>query len=231
MPISAQEGVTLVQTVINALTNQTFWVALEAIAVVVTVGYGIKQYLEMRSAREERDRPYVIVDFEVTGWLIDVAVSNIGAGAAKDVTFAFNPELVASDDRNLSESFWLFKEGAGFLPPGKKISTLFDASNQYFASGKPLLFDLHISYKDIRSKAWATSMKLDLSMYKGRLFVQRKGVHEIAETMEKLEQRVQSALAPLGRGILVLTQEDVDKHWEVVRQRREQEREGSDGEP
>lgn len=221
----------MAQHVIGILSNQTFWVALEAIAVVGTVVYGIKQYLEMRSAREEQERPYVIVDFEVVDWLIDVVVSNIGAGAAKDVTFAFNPELVASDDRNLSESFWLFKEGAGFLAPGKKVSTLFDASNQYFASGKPFLFDVHISYKDIRGKAWGTSMKLDLSMYKGRLFVQRKGVHEIAESMQKLEQRVQSALAPLGRGILVLTEEDVDKHWEVVRQRQEQEREGSDGEP
>ena len=219
------------QTVIDVLTNQTFWVALEAIAVVLTVGYGIRQYLEMRSARQGQERPYVIVDFEVAGWLIDVAVSNIGAGAAKDVTFAFNPELVASEDRNLSESFWLFKEGAAFLPPGKKISTLFDGSNQYYGSGKPLVFDVRISYKDMGGKAWATSMKLDLSMYKGRLYVQRKGVHDIAEIMQKLERRVESAMAPVGRGILVMTQEEIDKHWEAIRQRQEQEQQGEDREP
>lgn len=213
-------------TVIDIL--QTFWVAVEAIAVAATLLYAVRQFREMRQAREVQERPYIIVDFELADWLIDVAVSNIGAGAAKDVKFAFNPELVASDGRNLSESFWLFKEGAAFLPSGKKIPTLFDASNQYFGSGKPLVFEVDISYKDMGGKAWTTSMKLDLSMYKGRLFVQRKGIDDIAKSMQKLEAQIEKALAPFGRGILFKTQKDVDDQWEAIEQRRQEEERSED---
>lgn len=212
----------LVQTVAGVLTNQTTWVALEALAVVFTVFYAIKQYQDTRSARKEQERPYVIVDFEIADWLIDVAVLNIGAGAATDVKFSFNPELITSDDRNLSQSFWLFKEGAAFLPSGKRIATLFDASNQYFASRKPLAFQVDVSYKDTRGAAWATSMKLDLSMYKGRLYVQHKGIDDIVKTLEKLEQHIQKAIAPFGRGILVRSQQDIDDQWQEIRERQEE---------
>jgi hypothetical protein len=207
-------------TMIEILRDQTFWVAVEAIAVAVTAGYAIVQYRHMRESRRAQERPYVIVDFEVADWLIDVAVSNIGAGAAKDVRFAFEPALVTSDDNNLSESFWLFKEGAAFLPSGKTISTLFDVSHQYIESGKPLVFQVDISYKDMGDKDWDTSMRLDLAMYKGRRSIRRKGLDDIAKSMEKLEREISKAIAPFGRGILVKTQEEINEQWEAVQQGR-----------
>jgi hypothetical protein len=223
-----EEGVG-VETLFDMLTNQTTWVALEAIAVVVTVGYAFLQYREMRDVRKAQERPYVIVDFDVADWLIDVAAVNIGAGAATDVKFSFKPELIDSDNRNLSQSFWLFKEGAAFLPSGKRIATLFDGANRYFGSGKPLRFQVDISYRDTQGDPWATSMTLDLSMYKGRLYVQRKGIEDVAEALEKLEKHIRKAIAPFGQGILIKTEQEISDQLEAIRQGNKEEAEAQEG--
>jgi heme/copper-type cytochrome/quinol oxidase subunit 2 len=180
-----------VESIVHFLTNQTTWVALEAIAVVVTAGYAIRQYREMQDVRKAQERPYVIVDFEVEEWWIKVAVLNIGAGAATDVEFSFQPELVTSRGENLSQSFWLFREGAAFLPAGKRISTLLGSSYEYMESKKPLTFQVEISYGDTGGTEWKTSMTLDLAMYKGWKDVRRKGPHEIAEALESMNRVVE----------------------------------------
>jgi len=201
---------------------QTIGTLLEGLATIGALIYAGKQFQEMRREHEERERPYIIADFEVSNSLIEVAIVNMGKGAAKDVKFSFEPELIASDGRNLSKSFWLFREGTAFFPPDKKISTFFDTSPAYFNSGNPLIFDAKISYQDMRGKLWETSMKLDLSMYKGRMFIRYKGIDDIAKTMEKIERHIKKALAPLGRGVLVKTQEDVDRQIETIRECREE---------
>lgn len=76
-----------------------------------------------------------------------MVVSNIGNSAAKDVNFSFEPELITSKEINLSKSVWLFREGAKFLPPDKKISSFFDIAHSYLGSEKPLTFNVKISTK------------------------------------------------------------------------------------
>jgi len=66
-------------------------------------------------------------------------------------------------------------------------------------------------------------MKLDLSMYKGLRSIRRKGIDDVAKAVEKIEGHIKKALAPLGGGILVQTQEDIGRQFEAIRERREKE--------
>jgi len=204
----------LLKATMGLLSNQTVWVALEAMGTIVTAiiaavaaVYGYRQYKEMQRDR----RPYIIVDFELSGHIIEVVTSNIGNKAAKNVQFLFDPELIASDGRNLSKSFWLFKQGARFLPPDKKISTIFDTFRDDPKSGRDLIFHVSVFYQDMQGNPLESHIDLDLSMYKGLRFIQRKGIDDVVNTLEKIEGHIQKALSPLGRGGLVETQEGIER--------------------
>ena len=167
-----------------------FIAMLAAISSMVGVVVTWMTVQEMKLAREAQERPYVILDFDLSeSHIINLVVSNIGSGAAKDVRFSFKPDLVASDGRNISASVLLFRQGASFFPPGKTISQFFDVSLDYFAADKPLTFDVMVSYRDATGgKGYKDSLRLDLPMFKGRMYVARKGVHDLVKEIEKLRK-------------------------------------------
>ena len=182
---------------------------------------------EMKLAREAQERPYIIVDFDLSeAPVINLVVSNIGNGAAKDVRFSFEPDLITSDERNISESVLLFRQGVRFFPPGKTISQFFDMSHAYLGANKPLTFDVTVSYDDVKEgKEYKESMQSDLSMFKGRQYIVRKGVHDLAKEIEKLNKEISRAIGFGGRGILVKTLEDIKREREEQRKILEQQRE------
>ncbi len=82
---------------------------------------------EMQAARISQERPQVIVDVDLDNQhMLDVVVKNIGAGAAKGITFEFSHPLVraggAANEPPLSELDH-FKKGIDFLAPGAQIRT------------------------------------------------------------------------------------------------------------
>lgn len=182
---------------------------------------------EMKLAREAQERPYVIMDFDLSDPpIINLVLSNIGNGAAKGVKFRFEPDLVASDDRNISKSVLLFRDGIKFFAPGKTISVLFDMSHAYLAANKPLTFNVTISYRNAQgTREYKEFMELDLSMFKGRHYIIRKGIHDLVKEIEKLNKEISRAIGLGGRGVLVKTPEDIKREREELRKVLEQQRE------
>lgn len=156
---------------------------------------------EMKLAREAQERPYVIMDFDLSDPpIINLVVSNIGNGAAKDVKFTFEPDPVTSDDRNISKSVLLFRDGISFFPPGKTISQFFDMLHAYLGANKPLTFDVTISYRDAQgSRKYKDFMRLDLSMFKGRHYIVRKGIHDLVKEIEGVGKTVKDTFKEIKR--------------------------------
>lgn len=166
-----------------------------AFATVILALVTYNMVAEMRRSRIEQARPYIFVDFDIPygEQLIHIIVKNIG-GAAKNVKFKFNPELIDSRGRNVSNGA-IFKNGINFFPPNKEIKQLFDYAPDYFERDLPLKFDLTVTYSDFKTEKGSTDSEkqpfeetftLDLSTFKDLQFVERKGLHEIAESMDKL---------------------------------------------
>ena len=109
-------------------TCATFLVA--AIAAVFSYG----QVTQARRAREDQVRPFVVVDLQSSlAWqnMIDLVVENVGKTIAKDVRVEFQPPLESSqsDSRMHLQESVLVKQGIPTLPPGRRVSALFDMSH------------------------------------------------------------------------------------------------------
>lgn len=170
-------------------------------ATVLLAAATYKMVDEMRASRIEQSRPYIFVDFDIPygEQLIHIVAKNIG-GAAKNVKFKFDPELIDSSGRIVSNGA-IFKNGIDFFPPNKEIKQFFDSAITYFESGKPLEFSLTVTYfdhkkdedsKEAEKHSFEETFNLDLSTFKDLQFVERKGLHDIAESMEQLAKDMRS---------------------------------------
>ena len=71
-------------------------------------------------------RPQVIVDDDFTRLPeVDISIRNISEGAAKDISFEFSAPIERSDGTVISDLAY-FKDGLGFLAPGKEITLHWD---------------------------------------------------------------------------------------------------------
>ncbi len=100
---------------------------------------------EMEEARTAHERPHVLVTAEFRhGTLAEIIVSNIGRGAAENITFEFSAPLESSVSyRRDSEvvppsELPHFKDGLNYLAPGAEIATVWD----YHTNLVPLMRDM-----------------------------------------------------------------------------------------
>jgi hypothetical protein len=100
---------------------------------------------ELREGRTAHERLQVVVTAEYRhGTLVEVVISNIGRGDAKNVTFEFSAPMESSVSyRRDSEVVPLselphFRDGLNYLAPGAEISTVWD----HHANLVPLLREM-----------------------------------------------------------------------------------------
>jgi hypothetical protein len=144
---------------------------------------------EMRESRTAHERPQVVVTAEYRhGTLVEVVISNIGGGAAKNVTFEFSTPMESSVSyRRDSEVVPLselphFKEGLPFLAPGAEISTVWD----YHANLVPLLREMGLQegitvtsrYESLIGEVYETHWTINPLLIPGSLYASQTGPAE-----------------------------------------------------
>jgi hypothetical protein len=113
--------------------------------------------------------PDVILDVVFEDGLFYLALRNIGARPARDVTVSFDEPISA---------LALFR-GVPFLAPGREIRTLLDASAAYFARGAPERITARVSYRDARGRRRAAAIDHDLGIYRTVAYARgRAGLRE-----------------------------------------------------
>jgi hypothetical protein len=101
----------------------------QLVVLVAAALYARAQVREARELREDQARPFVVVDFEVSGPPeIRLAITNIGKTMARDVRVSFAPPLQSSMDRpeRRLADLRMLNEPIPAMAPGKIYSTLFD---------------------------------------------------------------------------------------------------------
>jgi hypothetical protein len=109
-------------------------------------------------------RSDVIVDFIFEDGVLFVALSNLGARPARNVSVAFEPKFHGADGLNVA-SMALFKN-VEFLAPHKTITTLLDSSAAYFARGEPTRIAATISYVSADGTKCRETIHHDLEIYR-----------------------------------------------------------------
>jgi hypothetical protein len=113
---------------------------------------------------------------------------------ARDVRLSFNepPEQAIghNDGYKLANSA-LLRDGIPSLPPGKTIRTFFDSFIERREKDLPMTYTVTVAYKDFTGKPMsAGTYVLDLRVYRDLLYMDRKGVHEMAKTLEAIQKEI-----------------------------------------
>lgn len=178
---------------------------VQAIAVVAALVFASRQLAEARDAREQRDRPFVLVDFNVAALekFIHLDIVNFGSTLATNVSFEFDPPLISAQqglgklDPKYTPGAMLAK-GIRSLVPGAKIRTIFDFApdrQEARAAGIDLAdqFAIVVEYDGPDGHRWRSDYTVDLDYLQHRTYVERKDIHHAVLELEKIRKLAEKA--------------------------------------
>lgn len=205
---------------------------LQLLVVVAAAVFGWNQLKEAKDLREDQTRPFVVIDLESSRRpFFDLAVRNIGATMARDVTFEFQPELQSTIDHFKWDKLKMFRDGIATLPPGKEIRTFFDSGIQRYESKLPDLYEATVSYRGpTKDRRYTETIALDFGIYWDRLSMTIYDVHDLYGELKKLREEVHKWTSPVGRGLKTMSPEDIERYTEAVLAQQEERRSGEQGE-
>lgn len=159
--------------------------------------------------QEERARPFVVVDLVPgeTHGSIHLVIENVGATLARNVRMKFEPPLVSAWDHTGDTAFAdpvLMREGIPSLPPGRRIETVFDFAPERIRQELPTTFRVTAAAEDYQGRPQAPlEYILDLAYQYELVRVSRKGLHEIAESLKRMEGVIEKWGESSGGGLRV----------------------------
>ena len=100
---------------------------LSSLATFVVAAGILYQGREARKARDDEDRPQVIVDVDYTGrFTTNIVVRNIGHGIAKNFTFEFSAPLESTCGHDITELPY-FRNGINFMASQTDLPAVWDS--------------------------------------------------------------------------------------------------------
>jgi len=169
----------------------TLGTAIVALLAAVFAGW---QVCEIRRARQEESRPFVIVDIQSSAaWnnLLNLVIENAGPTLARDVRVSFTPPLQSSNEHVDLESTVLLTEGIPMLPPGRQVKAFFDASHERKGKGLPMRYDVEVALKDYRGQPQEVQRYvIDLGHLYGLSNITEYGMHDAAKALREIQTSV-----------------------------------------
>lgn len=206
--------------------------AVGTIVIIVAAAVAWRQFRLARSDREDRTRPFVVIDFVFPedGNLIFLEIRNAGATMASDVTFEFDPELDSSIGKNDSLTpvgEWnVFKSGIPSLAPGRSIRFFFD--NWIERKELPDRYDVVVRYSRDGSRNYEDRQVLDLGVYRHVLTLERRNIHHVHERLKEIVG-ILKGWGAFGGGLRTVSGEEWKERQEAWRADREELMNQSEG--
>jgi hypothetical protein len=195
---------------------------IEAAAVVAAVIYAKRQLDELRDAREETTRPFVVLDLETWQTIATLKVRNIGQSIARNVSFSFSPPIKSTFDRRMGDGdsyvlaeIEMFANGIPSLAPGTEHSTLLDQVPTRLEAGLPNRYEVEVSFDAPNGRRYTDRQTLSLDTHIGLTRVERKGAHDSAKYLEDIAREVKRWSAfGAGSGLRIVTEADMQVRYE-----------------
>jgi hypothetical protein len=208
----------------------------QLIVLIVAAIFAWRQVNEARELREEQNRPFVVVDFDVEeGYMIYLEVVNMGTSLARDVRIEIDPALESAIDIDLSK-LKMLNEGIATLAPGKRYRTFFDMSfrRNEDRPDLPMNYTARVRYTDEkRKRPYDENLNLDLDQYMHINTVTRHGLHDIYGQLEKIRRVFEKWTSGTGSGVLALSPEEAraenERRYAAMKERERQREAQDDG--
>ena len=163
---------------------------------------------EARRARDDEDRPQIIVDADYTGrYTTNIVVRNIGHGTAKNITFEFSAPLETSSGYDVTELPY-FKHGINFMAPQTDLPAVWDSYHnvvqQLRENGLTSGITITSKYQDRQGERYETEWTINPLLLEGSGYSDYKGyedqVHAFEDQARALE-KISNDVAEIKRAI------------------------------
>ena len=172
---------------------------LSSLATFVVAAGILYQGGEARRARNDEDRPQIIVDADYTGrFTTNIVVRNIGHGVARNITFAFSAPLQSTSGYDITELPY-FKHGINFMAPQTSLPAVWDSYQNVVKNlkDKGLTEGITITsyYEDRQGERYETEWTINPLLLEGSGYSDYKGyedevqaLQDQARAMEKISE-------------------------------------------
>ena len=172
---------------------------LSSLGTLVVAAGILYQGRQARNARNDQDRPQVIVDADYTGrFTTNIVVRNIGHGIAKNITFEFSAPLESTSGYDITELPY-FQHGINFMAPQTDLPAVWDSYQNVVENlrTKGLTNGITITshYEDRQGEAYHTSWTINPLLLEGSGYSDYKGyedevqaLQDQARALEKISQ-------------------------------------------
>jgi hypothetical protein len=155
---------------------------LSSLATFVVAAGILYQGREARKARDDQDRPQIIVDADYTGrFTTNIVVRNIGHGMAKNITFEFSAPIETTSGQDITELPY-FKNRLNFMAPQTDIAAVWDSYQNVVQSlrNKGLTEGITITskYEDRNGESYETEWTINPLLLEGSGYSDYKGYED-----------------------------------------------------
>ena len=163
---------------------------------------------QARKARDDTDRPQIIVDADYTGrFTTNIVVRNIGHGVARNITFAFSAPLESTSGHDVTELPY-FKHGINFMAPQTDLPAVWDSYQNVVENmrAKGLTDGITITsyYEDRNGESYETEWTINPLLLEGSGYSDYKGyedevqaLQDQAMALEKISQDLEGLKAAM----------------------------------
>jgi hypothetical protein len=196
-------------TVTWADTVTVALIAAQLVVLIVAAFVAWRQVREARELREEQQRPFVVVDFDLqNGYMTFLEVVNLGTSLARDVRIEIDPPLASASDVDFAD-LKMLNEGIATLAPGKKYRTFFDMGFRRAKSDLPMNYTAFVSYTDEKGRrSFNETLNLDLDLFMNLVSITRHDVHDVNKRLEEIRDLLKKWTSNLPGGLLVMNPDE-----------------------
>jgi hypothetical protein len=174
---------------------------LSSLGTLVVASGILYQGRQARKARDDTDRPQIIVDADYTGrFTTNIVVRNIGNGTAKNITFEFSAPLESTSGHDITELPY-FKHGINFMAPQTDLPAVWDSYQNVVQNlrDKGLTQGITITskYEDRNGEPYETEWTINPLLLEGSGYSDYKGyedevqaLQDQARAMEKISEEL-----------------------------------------
>lgn len=150
-----------------------------------------QQVTDAQVARREQAQPYIVAYAEVSAGqphFIDLVIRNLGVTGAHNVRLSCSPELQRSASGGVGAEPVMFPEAFPFLAPGQEWRTFWDSDIDRKRAELPDRYEFTAAFADSLGVEHITRSVLDWSMFRHRMWPERRSTHDIAKVLDDMRK-------------------------------------------
>jgi hypothetical protein len=157
---------------------------------------------QARKARDDTDRPQIIVDADYTGrFTTNIVVRNIGNGMAKNITFEFSAPLESTSGHDITELPY-FKHGINFMAPQTDLPAVWDSYQNVVqnlrAKGLTSGITITSKYEDRNGEPYETEWTINPLLLEGSGYSDYKGYEDEVQALQDQARAMEKISEDLG---------------------------------